>query len=981
MISQLAFGIDGAMMIAFFVGIFAMMVAGSEIMLHGIVIPLCGACYSFFRGMTQLQFSTSSGESGIGTGDFAYKLITNSAIQKLFTTLLIVAIVLLVISTIIKAITSEFNFQKDGNSKSKILLDAVKALALFVIVPIASILGLMLANFLLGVIVKALENAVGVADAGALTGLLRSIVGNVGWGNALNQVLSIFGVMNFILIGCMWPVAKKLLGAVIGMFQRMFELAMLWAISAPIIALMPLTESPYKSWVKEYTQRVLGLFGIVVSVNVIVFVIQLACSLIGDLKLESFEEFIGQLAIVYAGMAMLDSLASSIASIIGGREYGTEGAKLGANMFAAVGKGVGSAFKVGSLARAGTGMVGGAVQGHKAKKTEKEANVDKAAAAQADKTEAVADENKKVDEAKKKVDAAKKKQANLPKNAIKAQREQAAKDVADAEKELKDAETERDRVKDEEKQRILKDKNFRRNVGRRMGTTSLQDEQIAEAKKLAELAGETDKDGNSTENAKNAAKALGAMKEKMKESGLSNHAINKALDKLAKGDVSALGSLTAELSDIEQFGKKHLPFGGKAQLSRLVADREQEAETLHKKVGTTKTEFEEADAAAAETMQQIKTHRKTISDLETKENRTKEDDTQLIAARGALSNLEQSDVYKNRQQKLTSYMSAQQAAAKNDKFIEQTHKMMQAPSTFKTATQLATGTIMTFADSFFNDPTVQKAWSPVKSGWHGLFEGTPVDITAEGVKAAEEKSKKNIKERYQVTVDAHERAELAAKVEAGGKTIAQRITMQSTQNATLSSNVTEMQNAKDAAIADIRRQIRVAFDNKTRTKDVPIKLGDTTVFTIKPGDMNADIYLEQVATSGAISTYTTAIQAQTRINQAIQDNDTATLDSVLRDKAMVEAIRKIYLSNDVAISTEGLDPKIQKLIVDIENIDIESGTPEQVEAILATLAQSGKDAAKAYDDIKDLAEKAKKLKEARKKQQSSGAPKYGDGKK
>ncbi len=221
MINMLAlFGTEAVAFWTLFGGLCAV---GSNIVLQ-LVIALCGYCYSIFRGMTRMQYTSSSGTEEIGTADFAYKLITNDAIQKLFTTLLIVAIILLVLSVIVKTITSEFNFQKDGNAKSKILFDAVKALALFIVVPIVSILGLMLANFLLGVIITALESTIGIAEWFNFTNLLEGIVGNVGWGSALNAVLSILGVMNFIMIGCMWPVAKNFWAQQLACFNECLKL-------------------------------------------------------------------------------------------------------------------------------------------------------------------------------------------------------------------------------------------------------------------------------------------------------------------------------------------------------------------------------------------------------------------------------------------------------------------------------------------------------------------------------------------------------------------------------------------------------------------------------------------------------------------------------------------------------------------------------------------------------------------------------------
>ena len=495
----------------------------------------------------------------------------------------------------------------------------------------------------------------------------------------------------------------------------------------------------------------------------------------------------------------------------------------------------------------------------------------------------------------------------------------------------------------------------------RLDLTSDQKETVAEAQKLARIAGETidgEPGGEPTEEAIAAAKTLAGMKDKLKNSGLLNRSLKGALNQLAGGDLSGLANITAELGNMEQYGVKVSSITGssRAQMSRLVVDREAEVVKLHKDAGQAQADYEEANTAAKADLEEINRQKQIVNRLTQKQRAggtlTSDEQNAMSEAQSSISKLENSAAVKKRQEKLADYMAKKQKSDANDRFIEQTHKMMTAPS----AVKIATGAITTFADSFFSDPTIQKAWSPIKSGWHGMFEGTAIDITAEGVKAAEERFKKQYKENYQVVIDAHERAELAKKVEADGKTIAYRISMQANQDATFTRNVTVLEQERDAAIAKMRSEIRAA---KGTEKMVEIN-GNPVKITAD----NIDQYLEQVSTSQEIMQYTTALQVQKEINTAIQANDTETLRATLGNSAMMQKLQEVYKVLGSKVSTSGLDPKIADLITAIKKGSV--------------TGDMAADITKAYDDIKDLAEKAKKLKESRKKQQSSGAPKAGE---
>jgi hypothetical protein len=105
----------------------------------------------FFRRIAGLDGKiTVNGEEV--NGDLVLAFIQSDAVWKVFLSFIIVAVGLLFMSTIIAIIRTEMASEKDGNSKGPIFGKAIRAIALFVIVPVASITGIMVSNLLLKVV-------------------------------------------------------------------------------------------------------------------------------------------------------------------------------------------------------------------------------------------------------------------------------------------------------------------------------------------------------------------------------------------------------------------------------------------------------------------------------------------------------------------------------------------------------------------------------------------------------------------------------------------------------------------------------------------------------------------------------------------------------------------------------------------------------------------------------------------------------------
>ena len=124
------------------------------------------ACLTSVIDMFQVLFRKLAGldpvilNGDVTTGDTTYKLITDilftgkyPAINTIFWSLIILAVIMLIVTSIIATIRLEYNPDKEkGNSKSKIVGGFFKGLFSLLIIPVASIFGMFLCNTLVGAI-------------------------------------------------------------------------------------------------------------------------------------------------------------------------------------------------------------------------------------------------------------------------------------------------------------------------------------------------------------------------------------------------------------------------------------------------------------------------------------------------------------------------------------------------------------------------------------------------------------------------------------------------------------------------------------------------------------------------------------------------------------------------------------------------------------------------------------------------------------
>ena len=261
------------------------------------------------------------------------QMFTNSNVIQILIALSLVAVVMVIIAAIIQVIRIEFTTEGSKNSKGQVFGQALKSLLMFFLVPICCIGGIGITNALLRTIDRATNLSTGsstlgstifvsaatstnrVRAGGNLTEPLRRLVGingdindtnreecaqlvdqwfkdtTVGWDTGLGifdsgsafcpyanwEIAFLYYnlyEMNYILyIGAVLIACGIMIHASYGMVMRLIKGVILFMVSPPVVALIPLTNSPFASWRKTFLANVLSAYGTIVGFNLVMMVL------------------------------------------------------------------------------------------------------------------------------------------------------------------------------------------------------------------------------------------------------------------------------------------------------------------------------------------------------------------------------------------------------------------------------------------------------------------------------------------------------------------------------------------------------------------------------------------------------------------------------------------------------------------------------------------------------------------------------------
>lgn len=285
-------------------------------------------------GTYWIQDPSTGSYGAVKDTDPLLSLITNKTVLQVFLAMSIVAIVMVIVAAIIQVIRTEFSTEGSKNSKGQIFASALKSLMMFILVPICCGGGVLVCNALLKSIDAAtnlgsnnatIGSTIFVASNGStnrvragsgLTEPLRKQVGitsgidqnnreaaamkvdeyfknDPGWswatgggifdsGSAFRPYANWeFAILyynlydtNYLLyIGSAVVAAWIMLNCIFGMIMRLFKAAILFMVSPPIVALMPLTASPFNSWRKSFIGQILSAYGTVAGFNLMMILL------------------------------------------------------------------------------------------------------------------------------------------------------------------------------------------------------------------------------------------------------------------------------------------------------------------------------------------------------------------------------------------------------------------------------------------------------------------------------------------------------------------------------------------------------------------------------------------------------------------------------------------------------------------------------------------------------------------------------------
>lgn len=116
------------------------------------ILDFCQSLVRKLVGLDTIYYNGTKidGQSGGSvTSDLVEIIIKTDVIRNIFISLLVLGIILLFITTFIAVWKTEWNFDKEGNSKTKVINASLKALFNFIAVPVIALFGIFVGNALL----------------------------------------------------------------------------------------------------------------------------------------------------------------------------------------------------------------------------------------------------------------------------------------------------------------------------------------------------------------------------------------------------------------------------------------------------------------------------------------------------------------------------------------------------------------------------------------------------------------------------------------------------------------------------------------------------------------------------------------------------------------------------------------------------------------------------------------------------------------
>ncbi len=179
---------------------------------------------------------------------------------------------------------------------------------------------------------------------------------------------NIFSYDHLISLLACFLILKALFDLCMGVTKRIYEMIVLFCVSPPIVALMPLDEgAAYKNWTKAFVGKTLAAYGGVLAINFFYMLVPVLQTInvfdnvsFGIINMTGVFNYFAQLIMIIAGAVSLSSISGMISGLIGAEDAVKSGSEISGAVAGTVARMGGMAVGLGKAAIAkGVGVAKG----------------------------------------------------------------------------------------------------------------------------------------------------------------------------------------------------------------------------------------------------------------------------------------------------------------------------------------------------------------------------------------------------------------------------------------------------------------------------------------------------------------------------------------------------------------------------------------------------------------------------------------------
>lgn len=230
--------------------------------------------------------------------DLLSHFILSDTVKRTFFSIFLVAVILLVVFVFVAIIRSEYAHGENKRTKTQILAKAMQSFAIFLIVPFVLIAGITLTNVVMGAINQSMNPYFATAGGNTTIGgqilITSGQYAYIGDESIRNEIEKMFltGELNYFdmsvvsqyynlrsidfLIGIFGSIVIMVMFVMsaITFIQRIFDIVLLYVISPVSVSTIPVDDgNRFKIWRDMTISKVLGAYGIILSMNLFFIII------------------------------------------------------------------------------------------------------------------------------------------------------------------------------------------------------------------------------------------------------------------------------------------------------------------------------------------------------------------------------------------------------------------------------------------------------------------------------------------------------------------------------------------------------------------------------------------------------------------------------------------------------------------------------------------------------------------------------------